>query len=161
MKQLTVIRHGAAGAPQGKKTDFERTLNELGLQEANNIAHQLKLQNFSFDQLFCSPAQRTLATAQIIHATLKPNSRPLLADQALYNFDLEPLYRFIEMIDDNIQHAVIVAHNPGLSYLVNDLLREPVRGMSTCTAVQMQLNIEQWVDIQSLCANLISINTPT
>lgn len=159
MKRLTVIRHGEAGAPPQGKTDFERPLNQSGLQEAQSIALQLKQDAFSFDQLFCSTSQRALTTAQIIHQTFEPNSRPLLADQALYNFDLEPFYRFIEMLDDDIQHAVIVAHNPGLSYLVNDLLREPVRSMSTCTVIQMQLNIEHWVDIQSRCGKLQAIHT--
>ncbi|MEH6357674.1 MAG: histidine phosphatase family protein [Pseudomonadales bacterium] len=160
MKRLTVIRHGEAGAPPQGKTDFERPLNQSGLQEARSIALQLKQDDFNFDQLFCSTAQRTLTTAQIIHQAFEPNNRPLLTDQALYNFDIEPFYRFIEMIDDDIQHAVIVAHNPGLSYLVNDLLRAPVRSMSTCTVIQMQLNIEQWVDIQSRCAQLLTIHTP-
>jgi len=160
MKQLTLIRHGAAASAQGKQKDFARVLNERGRAEAVSIAQQLKQQRFNFDQMYCSPAQRALTTAQIIHDTLKPNTRPLLADQALYNFELEPLYRFIEMIDDDIQHAVIVAHNPGLSYLVNTLLREPVYCMSTCTAVQIQLNIDQWVDIKNHCGQLLTIDNP-
>lgn len=160
MKQLTVIRHGEAGASKGKQKDFARTLNERGLLEASRMAQQLRQQDFNFDQMFCSAAQRALTTAQIIHDALEPNSRPLLADQALYNFDLEPLYRFIEMIDDDIQHAVIVGHNPGLSYLVNDLLRQPIHGMNTGTTVQLQLNIKNWVDIQSRCGQLLTIDTP-
>ena len=161
MKRLTIIRHGEAGAPPRGEKDFDRPLNNQGTQEARNIAQQLKQDDFKFDQLFCSTAQRALTTAQIIHQTLEPNKRPLIAEQALYDFDLEPFYRFIEMIDNDVQHAVIVAHNPGLSYLANDLLHDAVRSMSTCTAITMQFNIKQWVDIQSRCGQLLAIYTPT
>jgi phosphohistidine phosphatase len=160
MKRLTIIRHGEAAAPPQGKTDFERPLNNRGRQEARKVAQQLSHDDFNFDQLFCSTAQRALTTGQIIHQSFEPNKRPLVAVQALYNFDLDPLYRFIEMIENDIQHAVIVAHNPALSYLANDLLGRPVRGMGTCTAIQMQLNIEQWVDIQSRCGQLLAIHTP-
>lgn len=161
MKRLTVIRHGEAGAPPPGKTDFERPLNKLGLHEAHSIAQQLKQNDFNFDQLFCSTAQRALTTAQIIQQAFEPHRLPLHGVPSLYNFNFELLYRFIEMIGDKIGHAMIVAHNPGLSYLVNDLLGRAIPSMSTCTTIQMQLNIKQWVDIQSRCGQLLTIHTPT
>lgn len=160
MKRLTLIRHGAADAPLGRQKDFERTLNDQGLLEANAVGQLLRKHSFKFDQMYCSAAQRALTTAQIIYGTLAPNSQPLLAEQALYNSDLEPLYRFIEMLENDIEHAVIVAHNPGLSYLASDLLREPINGMSTCTVVQLQLNIDEWVAVQPHCGQLLAIDTP-
>lgn len=160
MKTLTLIRHAEAAAPNGKQTDFERRLNERGKCEVEIMAKRLEKQDFSFDQMFCSSAQRALSTAQTIYDTLAPNARPLRDELALYNVDVEQLYRFIETIDSNIHHAVLVAHNPGLSYLANDLLREPIQGMSTCTVAQLQLNINDWIEIQTDCAQLLSYNTP-
>lgn len=159
MKKLTLIRHGAAEDPSGYKKDFDRPLRKKGLKQATAMAQLLKQQGFQFDQMFCSPAQRALETAQIIYSEADAR-RPLFADPALYTFDTQPLYRFIEMIDDNIEHAVIVAHNPGLSYLASDLLKAPVQGMGTCDAIQMSLNISEWVDIQARCAALLSFNSP-
>lgn len=158
MKQLTLIRHGAAKDPLGYK-DFDRPLRKKGLKQAAAMGQQLKAQDFRFDQMFCSPALRALETAQIIYEATEC-SRPLLTDQDLYTFDTPPLYRFIEMIDDKIEHAVIVGHNPGLSYLAYDLLPNPVASMNTCTAIQMTLNINEWVEITSRCAQLLSINNP-
>jgi phosphohistidine phosphatase len=160
MKHLTLIRHAEAAPAEGKTTDFERSLNNRGLHEANSIGQQLAQQGFLCDQLFCSAAQRTLTTAQIIYGALKSNDRPVLADQSLYHCGADSLYRFTEMIDDDIQHAVIVAHNPGLSDLANMLLRQPIHNMSTCTVVQIQLNIDNWIDIQAHCAMVLTINTP-
>lgn len=160
MKKLTLIRHGAAKDPLGYKRDFDRPLRKKGLKQASAMGQQLRAQDFRFDQMFCSPAQRALETAQIIYEATE-SSRPLLLEQDLYTFDTQPLYRFIEMIDDKIEHAVIVGHNPALSYLAYDLLPNPISSMNTCTVIQMTLNIDEWVEITPRCAQLLSIDTPT
>lgn len=159
MKTLTLIRHGAAEDPQSYKKDFDRPLRNKGLEQAAAMGDQLRKQGFRFDQMFCSPAQRALETAQIIYDATE-SSRLLLAKQDLYIFDAQPLYRFIEMIDNNINHAVIVGHNPGLSYLALELLQTPIANMNTCTVIQMTLNIDEWIEITPRCAQLLSINNP-
>ena len=159
MKRLTLIRHGAA-TDALEYHDIDRPLNTKGLKQAAVMGRLLKDAGFNFDQMFCSTAQRALSTATIIHGALHPANHSLCPDKALYTFDAKSLYHFIEMIDDRIEHAVIVAHNPGLSCVANDLLTESIREMSTCTILQMQLNINEWIAIKPRCGQLIALNTP-
>ncbi|MEZ5525741.1 MAG: histidine phosphatase family protein [Pseudomonadales bacterium] len=160
MKLLTLIRHGAAEDPLNYKRDFDRPLRNKGLKQANAMGALLKQLDFSFDQMFSSSALRARETAQIIYEKLAPNSRPLLIEDDLYSFEAQALFNFVELIDDNIEHAVIVGHNPALSYLANELLRDPVPGMNTCTTIQMTLKVETWIEVNRRCAKLISINNP-
>lgn len=160
MKKLTLIRHAEAAPPKGNQTDFDRSLTDHGQHQADIMAKKLKKQHFTFDEMYCSGAQRALSTAQTIYHALSPNQRPIREKSFLYHVNLEYLYRFIETIDNDIEHAVLVSHNPGLSYLLSDLLREPIQNMNTCTVAQLQLNINDWIEIQSNCAQLLSIDAP-
>jgi len=160
MKKLTLIRHAESAAPRESQTDFDRSLTERGQRQASIMAKRLEKQHFTFDEMYCSGAQRTVSTAQTIYNALSPNQRPIREKSFLYHVNLEHLYRFIETIDNDIEHAVLVSHNPGLSYLLSDLIREPIQHMNTCTVAQLQLNINDWIEIQSNCAQLLSIDAP-
>ncbi len=69
--ELTHVRHGETdwnknGKVQGH-TDIE--LNEVGKQQARDVAEKLKHENF--DLIICSPLKRAKETADIINKTLK------------------------------------------------------------------------------------------
>lgn len=161
MKKLTLIRHAQTVAPDHKQTDFDRSLSSRGHHDAETMAKQLEKQHFTFDQLFCSSAQRAMSTAHAFYDRLASNELPLRDEMTLYNIDLGHLYRFIETIDSTIQHAVLVAHNPALSDLLNDLLRDPVQDMPPCAVAQLQLNINDWIEIQTGCGQLLSFDYPS
>jgi len=160
MKKLTLIRHAEAASANTNQTDFDRSLTERGQFQVDCMAKLLEKQGFNFDQMYCSGAQRAVSTAETIYDVLSPNKLPIREKPLLYHVDLEHLYRFIETIDSAIEHAVLVSHNPGLSYLLSDLLREPIQGMDTCAVAQLQLNINDWIEVQTHCAQLLSYNTP-
>lgn len=161
MKKLTLIRHAEAANPSFNQTDFDRSLTAHGQWQTVNMAKLLTKQGFQFDQMFSSSAQRALSTAHNIYDALSSHQQTITEEMQLYNIGIEQLYRFIEIIDDNINHAVIVAHNPGLSYLLNDLLREHAPSMVPCAVAQLQLNINDWIEVQTGCAQLISYDTPS
>lgn len=161
MKKLTLIRHAKTLAPDHKQTDFDRSLSEQGHQDVETMTGRLEKQNFAFDQLFCSSAQRAISTAQVIFGRLASNDLPMRDEMTLYNIDLGHLYRFIETIDSTVQHAVLVAHNPALSDLLNDLLRDPIQNMQPCAIAQLQLNINDWIEIQTGCGQLLSFDSPS
>ncbi|EGG99994.1 Phosphohistidine phosphatase SixA [gamma proteobacterium IMCC2047] len=156
MKKLTLIRHAEAANPTLSQSDFDRPLTAYGQHQAEEMGKLLAEQNFSFDQIFTSTAQRALSTAYRINNILLSNSPSPIEEAQLYNIGADQLYHFIETLDDDISHAVIVAHNPGLSYLLNDLLRTPIQSMSPCTTAQLTLNIDTWVEVQSGCGQLLN-----
>ena len=160
MKKLTLIRHAKAEDPTLHQKDFDRALSHKGLKQAARIAQQLKEQRFTCDAIFTSTALRALTTARTIGQNTLSAQQTLHETDDLYTFDSEQLYRFIELIDDNIQHAVIVGHNPALSLLLSELVREPVQNMSTCSVAELELAIDEWVDIHPGCAKLLNQLTP-
>lgn len=120
MKILVLIRHATANNKQALQQDSMRDLNELGKFQAQNIAEQLKKRNYLPDYLLCSPANRTLQTANILCHTLKLNPTLIEIDNTLYSGDpeeiLSSLYRLTKP-----KQLFVIGHNPLLSELAHHL----------------------------------------
>lgn len=159
MKQLTLIRHAKSSHTHAGLTDIERPLNARGLAGVALMADVLKQQDFSCDAVFCSPAARAQETATgLFDGT--PLGDQLRTEPDLYTFDMEALYRFIELIDSGINHAVIVGHNPAITLLTNDLAYSSIDNVPTCGIVRLKLAIEDWVDIAAGTGELIDFDRP-
>lgn len=111
VKTLTLIRH-AHTEPGLNKSDIERSLNQIGHQEAEKQSNTLPLQEHAL--LLISPANRTKETAAY-WLKKQPKLRHLFVSQ-LYNADLDTLLNCIESHFDE-EHLVVIAHNPGISEL--------------------------------------------
>ena len=159
MKLLTLIRHAKSSHSHVGLTDIQRPLNARGLAAVKLMTDVLKQQDFSYDAVFCSPAARAQETATgLFDGT--PLSGKLRTEPDLYTFDMEALYRFIELIDTDINHAVIVAHNPAITLLANDLAFSGIDNVPTCGIVRLKLAIEDWVDIAAGTGEMIDFDCP-
>ncbi len=152
MKQLTLIRHAQAAQDL---SDITRPLSKVGILQARWLGTRLREKEFSFDKMFSSNATRTLDTAKYICSKLGFSESCIEADIALYNVDIDNLYNYISMIDDNVMHAVIVGHNPSIQWLVQDLTCKVLDNVAPCTLLNMKLNVECWSAIGSGCGELI------
>ncbi len=116
--QLLLIRHTQAAHPPLSIPDFERPLTEYGQQQAISISNWLEQAELSPDRILLSAATRT-------RQTLQPwlNQHP----QAQVNI-CESLYgatpgEILALIDEapSSKLVLVVAHNPGLEYLLRYL----------------------------------------
>lgn len=159
MKLLTLIRHAKSSHGHVGLTDIQRPLNTRGLADTELMAGQLRDQKFTCDAVFCSPAVRARETAAGLFRDTASSGK-LQTRPALYTFDMEALYRFIELIEPHINHAVIVAHNPAITLLANDLAFVDIDNVPTCGIVRFELAIEEWVDIAAGTGELLSFDYP-
>lgn len=143
MKQLTLIRHAKAvhGSP-----DIDRALSPRGIFQARWLGTELWTQAFSFDVLFSSNARRTLETAAYLCEELGLPEDTVKAEPDLYSFDGQDLYRYIGRIDEQINHAVIVGHNPAIHWLAQDLTGAVLDKVPTCTFLHIALDIDYWLE---------------
>ena len=164
MKSLTLIRHAKSDQHTGV-TDIERPLNARGLKDAPRIGQFLQQAGLQWDWVFISPAQRAQTTAKLILAETGQPDDQQSVEAALYTFDADDLYRFIEGIDDRFSHVALVGHNPAITLLSNALLRSSIDHNSpehvpTCGVVELQFDSEQWVDIAHNSGQLLRYTTP-
>ena len=64
MKTLYLVRHAKSSWGDPALPDRERPLNERGLRDVAAMGKRLAQREVNPDVLMCSPATRTLATAQ-------------------------------------------------------------------------------------------------
>jgi phosphohistidine phosphatase len=144
MKKLLLIRHAEAQsfAEQG---DFYRPLSAKGTADATALAQKLEANGLIPDELICSQALRTTSTANIIASQLR--LQPARQSQAIYEASEKTLLTFINHINDQVNFAALVGHNPGIAYLLLNLTGK-VRDVPPCTAIMIVFeDADSWHEI--------------
>ena len=137
MFELMLMRH-AKSDWHSHTADIDRPLNERGRQDAVRMGGHLKQIDLVPDRMVVSSAQRTQETAQLLLANLLLPEQDIIVDKSLYLADTETLCDTIELYASDKQRLLILAHNPGMDYLVNYLasvsppLSDSGKLMTTC-----------------------------
>jgi phosphohistidine phosphatase len=170
MKYLTVLRHAKSSWDHPGMSDHDRPLNDRGKRAAEAIPRFLWKTYFGGqgepllpapNKIIASTSARTLATAQALRTVFGLPIESLQLVSALYLAPDDVILDTVQFIDEDIDHCVLIAHNPGLHDFCNRLLaRNSVTRMVTCTAVILGLPIEYWGLADWEQAELIAYITP-
>jgi phosphohistidine phosphatase len=151
---LYLIRHAEASESKAHQTDLQRELTQKGKNDAKELGHFLIHQNIKFDTVICSPAIRTLTTANL----LAENN--IVSKPELYNANKSVIINLIQNTSNEIIHLAFVGHNPTISAFANDLCKEYIDSLSPCTLVAFQFLAPSWQDIDFGNGNLLFIKEP-
>jgi phosphohistidine phosphatase len=142
MKTLYLIRHAKSDWDTTVKRDIERPLNERGLRDATMMAKQLQGLNFKPSILFCSPAQRTVTTSELITKDMQ-----IIFEKKIYEASLQELTKLIDEFPDEHSEVALIGHNPSMTYLSNYLTGEFINSIPTCSVIKIELEINSWKEI--------------
>ena len=156
MKKLLLIRHAKATHETGY-VDFERPLQERGLQDAAIMAARLKEKNLIPQILVASPALRTLSTANVF-------SQHLAIPQAQTNKDIYEattlaLIKVINYLPEEYDFVGLVGHNPGMSDLLYYLTRQ-LQDVPTCAMMLIEFDVDSWMEIIEDAGKLVYYDYP-
>jgi phosphohistidine phosphatase len=143
LKTLLIIRHAKAET-SFTVNDFERPLNERGKGDATIMAKRLLEKNISIDAFVASPAKRAKKTAELFCKEFNGKEDDIIFVSALYHAPPEIFYEVIKHLDDLFNTIAIFAHNPGISYFVNELTNTRIDNMPTCAVFAVQASIDSW-----------------
>lgn len=143
MKKIYLIRHGKAEDGYDK-TDFERELIAKGEKKTKKIAQFLADQKITVDLMLVSMAQRTRQTAEILAETMSVSKKKIQEEKALYLASTNGILEVIYGVDDQIDHLMVVGHNPGISSLATYLSNEDIDWLPTSAVVAIKLDTNQW-----------------
>lgn len=158
MKTLLIIRHAKAES-SFTLNDFERPLNERGKKDAPVMAQRLLDKKIIIDAFVSSPARRAKKTAELFHETYKANDDIILIS-ALYHAPAEIFYQVIKELDDSLTTAAIFAHNPGITYFVNQLAAVRIDNMPTCAVFAVTINCNTWKDFAKAKKDFLFFDYP-
>lgn len=163
MKALTIIRHAKAKDADGYAVDAERPLTDRGHKDAVRVAETLARLDPDVDWLISSPSERTRQTTEHI-VTYLDYTKQLQYEQAVYEADAETLLKVLSKVPQEVEHVVLVGHNPGVEELVAGLTAgAPERlnlHMPTAALVHLNLDIFWWNQIRWGCGQLNLLITP-
>lgn len=141
MKQLLLIRHAKTNDPFMFDRDFDRTLTERGIKDADAMANYLLKKEIKIDGFISSTAVRALATASIMANAYKQN---IIEIPELYHAGPHTFLNEIVSFDDSISCAAVFAHNEGITQFANILSDTKIDNMPTASVFAVTCNIDSW-----------------
>jgi phosphohistidine phosphatase len=148
VKRLTLMRHAEARWKDQRLSDLERPLNRRGAAAAEAMARRLLELQLVPDLLLMSPALRTRQTAEIVARELSLPARRLLREEALYLASAADLLKVVHGTGPRVSHLLLVAHNPGVSELVQLLVPEAdASGLPTAALCSISFDTVHWTAV--------------
>ena len=118
---LYIMRHAKSDWSKGE-TDFDRPLNKRGQKNAARMGQWLVNNKHVPAQVLCSSALRAKQTLEIVLQSFQSFSNDAITlDRELYLADMDTLLEKILLYRHAANSLLLVAHNPGLDYLIDML----------------------------------------
>ncbi len=161
MKRLTLMRHADARWQDAGLSDLERPLNRRGTAAAEAMARRLLELALVPELVLVSPARRTQQTGEILARVLSLPARLVMSDEALYLASAADLLKVVQATGPRVTHLLVVAHNPGVSELVQQLVPEAeASGLVTAALCSIACDTDHWTAIGVASVKDVMRETP-
>jgi phosphohistidine phosphatase len=111
-RRICLMRHAQATAAAGGQRDFDRSLSDVGHDQAEIVADRAADKGYRPDLLISSTAVRCRQTAEILHRAFGQETELMFVD-ALYNGTLDTYLQLLTAQQDR-QSVLLLAHNPAI-----------------------------------------------
>jgi len=160
LRTLFLVRHAhAADAELGQK-DQERPLTGTGIRDASIVGKSLFEHYHTPDYLLSSTAHRAQETAQILAEQLQYAADKIVFEEEVYEASVRSLLAVVNRIPAAPAKVLLVAHNPGITYLSEYLTKESVPNMVPGSVMAMQFDGLSWAEVSEGTAHLIGYTSP-
>lgn len=148
MKKLILIRHSKSTHPFGV-SDFDRPLSDGGKADARRIAAAGVSHFTDLPLIWCSPAKRTIDTAQLFAAHLSDAFKRLEIVEDLYTFSMDKLKQVIRSAPDTENTLVVFGHNEAITEFVNTFGNVYIDNVPTTGFVPITFSTDSWSELKS------------
>ena len=162
MRSLLLLRHATTEGTRPGHPDRARRLTPEGQRQAVAIGDDLRSNGTPLDVVLCSPATRVQQTVAALRLTA-----PVVVTDRLYDAGSDDIIDMIRGLDDAVEHALIVAHAPGLPAIVHELADPSASDTQAMATIEWRfpagtlatLNLTgPWADLQR--AALVAVRIP-
>jgi phosphohistidine phosphatase len=154
MKRVILVRH-AKTIQHGYDQDYDRTLTERGVDNAEKISLKLVKANIIPDLIISSPAVRTTQTTRIYAASFGYPAGNVRYEKKLYSgMQTTAFLKMLQEVDDIHTTVMVTGHNPTIYFYTDMLLPNFSLDVPTCSTIVIEFNIEQWADLKEYTGNM-------
>ena len=156
---LILMRHAKSDWSDSSLSDHDRPLNSRGQRDAPSMANWLAESDWIPDVVLSSSSQRTCDTFRLM-AEQWDQEPTVSFSQDLYLAAPEAILDSIRGDGIDANQLMVLAHNPGISYLAS-LLAEQSIELPTAAVAVFRVDVEQWSDLrQSTPIQLVDFMRP-
>jgi len=160
MKTLVIVRHGKSSWKDPFLSDHQRPLAKRGLKDAPKMGARLADWGPPIDRVLSSSALRALATAELVTGEMGLPWDEIQVEDGLYHATETELLELICEQEDYLDGLMLFGHNPGMTYLVNDISDLDLDNLPTCGVAILQFNVESWSEIGDVLASRADFDYP-
>lgn len=161
-KTLTLIRHAKSSWKFTDLSDHDRPLNGRGRRDAPRMGERLLARGFAPDLMLVSTAVRARATAAVIAQACSIEDR-VRSKKRLFHADPDDMLHLVIRADHAaaglLRHVAVVAHNPGLTRLLEWWTGAGIDNLPTCGVATVEISGESF-DAPSGSGRLVHYETP-
>lgn len=139
---LYLLRHGEAELGYGQCSDFDRKLTDNGITQLKRLGRTLKINAENFDLVLSSNALRTKMTCELIVENIQP--RNIVFEELLYEAPTERILSQINHVNKEVDHLLIIGHNPSISNLVSNITIDQFISMQPGMMAKIALEVDSW-----------------
>ncbi len=158
MKTLLLLRHAKSDWSTPGQQDFDRPLNERGVNAARLVGEFIREQRIRPGLIISSPAERTRQTIALVMESARLAAE-LRYDERIYEASAEHLFAVVSQVADSVNELLLVGHNPGMEELLLALAGEN-RHMPAAALASISLDIEKWNKSQEQSGRLEWLTKP-
>jgi phosphohistidine phosphatase len=155
MKSILILRHAKSDWSNASLSDFDRPLNNRGLNDAPRMGMLLAKYRTTPDLIISSPSMRTRKTVELV-AHSSTYGGDIVWEDSLYGGSFYDIVSALHSVPESAARPMIVGHNPGIEETVSLLLSPPVRGSANHTRIRvptagllyLDAHIDTWKDLK-------------
>ncbi|GAB4035051.1 SixA phosphatase family protein [Spirosoma jeollabukense] len=144
---LYIVRHAKAEDRAIFMADFDRKLTSEGVMAAARMGRYLHEKGIQPDIIVSSPAPRAKETANIVAEQLGYEVAQIQFDEKLFEGGPKAYLAAINAVPVASQTAMIVGHNPDVTYLAEFLTHQRINSMSKGAVVGITFEDVTWAEI--------------
>lgn len=153
-RTLYIVRHAKAEDYSSFGRDHERNLTSDGIMAAARVGRHLRGKGINPDCLISSTANRAKDTAKIMAEQLTFDTEQISLDDRLFDGGPRAYIAAVNSLSDECQTAMIVGHNPDVSYFSEFLTHQSVGSMSKGAVVAITFNDLRWAEVSGRTGTL-------
>ncbi len=147
MKTIYIVRHGKSSWEDMNLQDYERPLIEKGIKRTRKVARFLAEKKIVPGVIISSHAVRAHETAKIIAGKIGYQKGRIEINENLYFSGQDAIESILFGLDEKIESAMIVGHNPDMTNFANLFLSHQIDYLPTTGVVCVEFDTNEWTNI--------------
>lgn len=160
MKTLYLMRHAKSSWGDSGLRDFDRPLDRRGERDAPEMGRRLAQKTPRPQLIYASPAVRARQTILHVADVLGHPAEEIEWQPEIYGAGVEDILQILQATDDSIETAMLIGHNPTMSFCVSHWNPRFAHHFPTAALACVQLETDRWAKIGSCPGTLVDYDYP-